>query len=90
MEFVSDLGSRINSVRDGYTTSAYRRRGLYLYAKENEDRLRNVPSVKLKLGAKRHAWVVGLIEFGDDNGWFEQAVKERAEERRRGRDGRSE
>jgi hypothetical protein len=41
---------------------------LYLFLKEHE-RSATSETMRIKLGRDNHAWVKGLIAYGDDHGW---------------------
>ena len=88
MEFALYLRERVKSVRDGYATSPSKRRRLYFYCKQHEERVRK-DFVRVKLGATNHDWLLGLIEYGDERGWYDMAVAEatRDKEAHHGRKG---
>ena len=75
------LRQRLREVRDGYDRKPSDLKDLYLLLKKRPDYRQ--PHIRVKLGPRQHDWLIGLEEYGDDNGWLAEEARRHRERKER-------
>jgi hypothetical protein len=73
MEMWQYLRSQVTKVRDGYGVTPAMRKRLYAFLKLNTGW--RVPSMPHKIGLRNYEWLLGLEKYGDEHGWYEEAME---------------